>query len=646
MMLRFALVLICALPASLAQDLPLSVASPDGRIVFTLIQTRQAHLAYQVSYGGRAVIAESRLGLDPQNQPPLGMNLTAGAVRRGSIDETYTMKHGKANPLRARANTLLAEFAETGGLRRRMAIEVRVFDDGVGFRYVVPEQPALRELRLERELTQFHLAGEGDSYPLLLSGYRTSYEDSYVKLPVSSIKAQSLIGLPYLARVPGTAWVAVTESHLENYAGLYVKRATGRVLEASLAPRVDDPSLAVVRATPLETPWRVLLIADRAGALVESNIVLHLAPPSRIADESWIEPGKTSWSWWSGDYATGVDFKPGMNTETMKHYIDFSSEAKLPYMMLDEGWSAEVDGRSRDLTRTNPQLDLPALLDYARQKNVGLWLWAHWTFVDLQMDEAFPLFEKWGIRGVKIDFMDRDDQDMVAFYHRVLKKAAEHRLQVNFHGAYKPCGLRRYYPNLLTREAGLSLEYAKWSNRVTAEHNVTLAFTRLLAGPLDYTPGGFGNVAPEEFAPRWLNPVVPTTRAHQVALYVVIESGFQMFADYPGAYRGQPETAFLSEVPVAWDETRVVAGEPVSHIVIARRKGANWYAGGITNGEARTVRIPLTFLAEGAYEAEVITDVPGAPARTSIQRHRVSRDTVLDLELAPAGGFALALRRR
>ena len=640
-----ALLSVCV--SAQAQNLPLKAASPDGQIVFTLLQTKEGALAYEVSYKGQPVIASSRLGLDPQDQPPLGANLAVVSAASGSVDETYTMKHGKANPLRARANWLRVDLKEAGGLRRQLGLEARVFDDGVGFRYRLPAQPAIRELRLERELTQFHLAKEGEAYVLALNGFRTSYEDSYLKLPVSSIKPSYLAGLPLLARVPGVAWVAVTESHLENYAGMYLKRNQGRVLEATLSPRVDDPSLAVIRATPLETPWRVLMISDRPGALAESNIVLHLAPPSRIADESWIQPGKTSWSWWSGDYATGVDFKPGMNTATMKHYIDFSAEAGLDYMMLDEGWSAEVDGRSRDLTKTNPQLDLPAILGYAKQKKVGIWLWAHWTFVDLQMDEAFPLFEKWGIRGVKIDFMDRDDQDMVAFYHRVLKKAAEHKLMVDFHGAYKPCGLRRYYPNLLTREAAMSLEYVKWSNRVTAEHNVTLAFTRLLAGPMDYTPGGFGNVPPERFTPRWLNPQVPTTRAHQVALYVVFESGFTMFADYPGAYRGQPETPFLSEVPVAWDETRVLAGEPATPIVTARRQRRNWYVGGITNGEARTVKVPLDFLEPGKYEAALIADAPDAAVaaeKTSIEKRTVTRTDTLEMRMAPAGGFAISLK--
>lgn len=646
MQIRIPAVLIALSSFCAAQGFPVNIASPDGQVVFTLTQGQGQTLAYEVSYRGQPVIASSRLGLDPQNQPPLSANLSIATVLPGSLNETYTMKHGKANPLRAHSNTLLVMFEEQGGLARKLSFEVRVFNDGLGFRYRLPQQPSLRELRLEKELTQFNFAREGASWPLILSGFRTSYEDSYAKLPLTSIKPDSLVALPFLTNVPGSAWVAVTESHLENYAGMYLKRASGRIMEATLAPRIDDPSISVIRATPLETPWRVLLISDRPGGLVESNIVLHLAPPSRISDENWIKPGKTSWSWWSGDYATNVPFQYGMNTETMKHYIDFSAEQGLEYMMLDEGWSADVGGRPRDLTKTNPKIDMPSIMAYAKEKNVGIWLWCYWTFVDSQMDEAFPLFEKWGVKGVKIDFMDRDDQDMVNFYHRVMKKAAEHKLMVDFHGAYKPCGLRRYYPNLLTREAAMSLEYVKWSNRVTAEHNVHLAFTRMLAGPMDYTPGGFFNVPASSFVPRFLNPQVPTTRAHQVALYVVFESGFTMVADFPGAYKDQPETPFIAKVPVAWDETRVISGDPDHHIVIARRKGRDWYVGGITNADARDLKVALDFLPEGAYSLTTIADASNAAveaAKTAITKSAVTRTAVLDLKLAPAGGFALHL---
>jgi alpha-glucosidase len=647
MSLRIA-ALFCA-PCAIAgaQSLPVRVPSPDGRIVLTVTTTTGNALAYEVTYNGQPVIATSHLGLDPQNQPPLGANLKLANVRPYSMDDTYVMKHGKANPLRNQCTGTQLMFEETGGLARRMTLDVRVFNDGAAFRYALPQQPSLREVVLEKELTEFQLAREGLAFPLMLNGFRTSYEDSYVKLPLTSIKPESLVALPFLAEVPGTAWVAITEAHLENYAGLYLNRGNGRIMTARLAPRVDDPAVCVRTATPMETPWRVLIISDRPGALIDSNIVLDLAPASRISDESWIKPGKTSWSWWSGDYATGVSFKPGMNTETMKHYIDFSASLGLEYMLVDAGWSARGVGRAADITHTNERVDMPEILRYAKEKNVGVWLWAHWTSVDAQMDEAFPLFEKWGVKGVKIDFMDRDDQDMVAFYHRVAKSAAEHHLMIDFHGAYKPAGLRRYYPNVLTREGVMGNEYVKWSNRTTSEHNVTLAFTRMLAGPMDYTPGGFNNVTPASFTPRNVNPAVPTTRAHQVALYVVFESAFQMLCDYPEAYQGQKETDFLKAVPVTWDETRVLAGMPAEYVVIARRKGKDWYLGAITNFDARDLKVPLSFLGDGAYRAETYADAADAasePKHCQFQTSQATRSGELTLKLAPAGGFAAVFR--
>lgn len=634
-------ILILSLLASVAfaQTAPYTLSSPNGQIALRFEPSSQGQWQYQVTYKGQPLVTPSRLGLTIQGQQPLGANLKVLAAKPGTLDESYTMPHGKANPLRNRCSTLALELEEQAGLRRRLTLEARAFDDGVGFRYVIPQQNAIRELRLQSELTEFTFAREGTSYPLILDGYRTSYEDSYVELPLTSLKTSSLIALPFLVEVPGVAWAAITEAHLENYAGLYLKHTRGRTMQASLAPRIDDANLAVTGATPMQSSWRVILIGATPGSLAESSLVLHLSPPSRIADTSWIKPGKTSWSWWSGDFAKDVPFKPGMNTETMKHYIDFSAANGLDYVLLDEGWSGDVDGRARDLTRTNPAIDLPGILDYAKQKNVGVWLWAYWTFVDTQMDEAFPLFEKWGIKGVKVDFMDRDDQEMIGFYHRVAAKAAQHKLMLDWHGAHKPTGLHKYYPNVLTHEAAMSQEYVKWSNRVTARHNTYLPFTRGLAGPMDYTPGAMHNVAPSAFVPRFVNPTVPNTRAHQMALYVVFENAFQMLCDYPEAYKGQKETTFMKAVPVAWDETRVLMGHPGKFAVYARRKGDTWYVGGITNEDARELRVPLDFLPAGRYQAQIYTD--GAqPDATALQSVPVSRASSLTLKLAEAGGFA------
>ena len=422
------------------------------------------------------------------------------------------------------------------------------------------------------------------------------------------------------------------------------------MLDARLAPHPGNPKLAVIARTPFQSPWRVVMLGSEPGRLIESNILLNLNPPSAITDTSWIKPGKTAWDWWSGSYAEGVPFRPGMNTATIKHYIDFASESGFPYMLIDAGWAARR-GRPTpdDITAVNPAIDMPGLLRHAKARNVKLWLWAHWTSVARHIDEAFPLFERWGIAGMKIDFMDRDDQVMVDWYHRVLKKAAVHHLMIDFHGAYKPDGIERTYPNLMTREALMGLEYLKWSARVTPVYNCTLPFTRMVAGPMDYTPGGFLNVTREEFVPRNRQPMVMGTRAHQLALFVVFESHLQMVADYPERYRGEGEKdfAFLRAVPASWDETRVLGGRPMQFIAIARRSGDEWFLGCLTDWDSRDLELPLEFLHDGRSVAEIYADAADAgehPTHTTIQKKDVGRATKLRLHLAAGGGAAVRIR--
>ncbi len=450
-----------------------------------------------------------------------------------------------------------------------------------------------------------------------------------------------------MAELPGKGWLAITEANIDNYAGMYLQHINGRsfTLAATLAPRVDRPDVSVEASAPMSTPWRVLMIADQPGRLIESNIVLNLSEPSKLADTSWIKPGKAAWDWWSGDAADDVSFKPGMNTATIKHYIDFASQSGFPYMLIDAGWALKgKEGRVDDITQVSPNLDMPDLLRYAKQRNVRIWLWAHWTSVDRYMDQAFPLFEKWGIAGVKIDFMNRDDQWMVDFYRRVLEKAAEHHLMIDFHGAYKPDGIRRTYPNLITREAVMGMEYSKWSARTNPVHNTTLPFTRMLAGPMDYTPGGFRNRNRDQFTPRMFKPMVLGTRAHDLALFVVFESPFEMVADDPEAYKGQRDFDFIRKVPPVWDETRVLDGRPMEFISIARRLGHDWFVGSITNWDRRDLDIPLNFLGDGAYVAEIYADAPDVAkdaTHTSFEKRPVNRSTVLKVQLGSGGGNAI-----
>jgi alpha-glucosidase len=339
-----------------------------------------------------------------------------------------------------------------------------------------------------------------------------------------------------------------------------------------------------------------------------------------------------------------------MNTATMKHYIDFASESGFPYMLIDAGW-ALADYKSpddyaapADITRVTPAIDMPELLRYAKEKNVRLWLWSHWSSVDKYMDQAFPLFEQWGIAGVKIDFMNRDDQQMVDFYHRVVETAAAHHLMIDFHGAYKPDGLRRTYPNLITREGVMGKEYLKWSARTTPTHNTTLPFTRMLGGPMDYTPGAFGNSNRENFVARQSMPMGLGTRAHELALFVVFESPFEMVADYPEHYQGQEAFNFIKQVPATWDEVHVLGGRPMENITLARRSGNDWYVGSLTNWDERTVKVPLSFLDEDKYVAEIYADAADSATEathTTYSKQNVDRTTVLDVHMVSGGGNAI-----
>jgi alpha-glucosidase len=628
-----------------------SLKSPDGAIEMS-ISAENGQLAWSVSYRGKPVIARSVLGLEIQDQAVLGPSVRITGSRPGSVDETYSMPHGKANPIRNVARTLAVDLEENAPRSRKFTVEARAFDDGIAFRYIVPDQPQIKELRLVNERTEFQFAREATAYPLVLANFRTSYEDNYRTLPLSALHPNELVAMPMLVELPGVAWVAITEADIQNYAGMYLMHngSNARSMFGKLAPAAEEPGISVTAATPVRSPWRVLMIGAQPGRLVESTIITSLNPPSAIADTSWIKPGKTSWDWWSGSYAEGVDFRTGMNTATMNHYVDFSAASGFEYMLIDAGWATRGNGPNdsgSDLTRPQANVDLPAILAHAKEKNVRIWLWAHWNDISRQMDEAFPLFEKWGVAGVKIDFMDRDDQWMVNFYRRVLKKAADHHLMIDFHGAYKPDGIERTWPNLMTREGIMGAEYNKWSARVTPDHNMMAAFSRMLAGPLDYTPGGFNNATREQFEPRNRQPMVMGTRAHALALYAIFESGLQMVSDYPEIYKGQPEFAFVKAAPATWDETRVVGGRPGDYITVARRRGREWFVGSITGWQGKEVDLPLEFLGRGEFVAEIYSDAPDAaenPKHAVREEKRVNATAVLKVKMAPGGGQAIRLR--
>ena len=539
-------------PAYRRNSSPATVTSPNGQITLAFSRTTAPQMAsrYSVKFHGKPLIVESKLGLDLVGQPPLGPGMQQTGEQAESADETYTLPVGKTREVRNHYNGVRADFEDATG--RKLSIEVRAFDDGVAFRYLVPKQPAIGQTRIAHELTRvllrqrrFHLPADSGWISIVVGGRVSTAECE-----------RAASGLADRAAVPRQrAGRGMGGHHRGGHRALLrhvPAQGSGfasRTVHADLSPHEDragniDPSYAVETETPFSSPWRVLMIADEPGKLIESNIVLNLNPPSKIADTSWIKAGKSAWDWWSGDAAPSLSVKPGVNTATMKHYIDFASASGFPYMLIDAGWEAKdpsatgVEPRLADITHVSPNIDMPELLRYAKEKNVKLWLWAHWTSVDKYMDQAFPLFEKWGIAGVKIDFMNRDDQWMVDWYRKVVAAAAEHHLMIDYHGAFKPDGLRRTYPNLMTREGVMGKEYLKGAARVTPAHNATLPFTRMLAGPMDYTPGAFGNTNLEHFVARHFMPMGLNTRAQELALYVVFESELEMVSDYPGGLRG------------------------------------------------------------------------------------------------------------
>lgn len=630
------------------------VTSPNGAIEarFAVKEKLEPYppgrrLYYSVSVRGRGIILDSPLGLDFQNLPPLARDLVIKGTSRRSVNETWSPAvPGKRSKVADHFNEVRMDLEEASAPRRRFAVICRAYDDGVAFRYEISQQPAIDEFRLTSERTHFHFAGNHTVWAADYKTFISHQEEEFPEIKLNQIAPGAFIGLPLLVRAAEDVWVAITEADLNDWAGMYLtgSGAATNDLVTMLSPRLDEPGVLVRAKAPRQSPWRVVMIGERPGDLIESDIVLNLSEPCALQDTAWITPGKSAWDrWWSGSYAPDADFEVGVNTATIKHFTQFAADAGFEYMLVDWWWYGDPLNPNADITQVVPEIDMPEVIRFAKERNVKILLWLRWNHVDRQMEQAFPLYEKWGVAGVKIDFMMRDDQEMVNWYRRIVKKAAEHHLVVDFHGAYKPTGLRRTYPNLLTREGVLGNEYNKWSSRITPEHTVTLPFTRMLAGPMDFTPGGFRHVMPERFRAQDSAPFVMGTRARQLAMMVIYESPLQVLCDSPYNYRGQVGLEFLRLVPTVWDETHVLEGKVADYIVIARRRGDTWYLGAMTDDAARTLEVPLDFLGEGRFTAHVFADAPEAadyPDRVSEQRSAVTSGDQLTLRMTPAGGYA------
>lgn len=625
-----------------------SVVSPNGKVsVMFSVLDGVAH--YSVSYNNAGIIEPSALGFQLKDSLPIRDGIKVIGTERDTYDQTWKPVWGKRSEIRNFYNQMTVNLQEEESPYRRIDMVFRVYDDGVAFRYIFPKQESMSELTIQSEDTSFNFSENFNCYALQLGGYTTPYEKEFDEIVLEDIDSESIIGLPLLLKT-SSCWIAVTEANLTDYAGMYLSpvEENSRTLVSKLSPLPGDQDIAVQASVPHNTPWRVLMIGERPGDLIESDLIENLNEPTTFEDVSWIKPGLVLWPWWNGRLPFGEP-----HTVQMIHYIDFAAKHGIPHLLVDAGWYSlerdawkNPDGEdilTMEETRKN-KYNIQAVIQYGKDKGVDVHLWVHGTSLQRQIDEALPIYAKWGAVGIKVDSYGRDDQEWVNFVHEFSQKAADNRLMVNFHGAYKPTGIRVTYPNFMTREGILGLEHSKWTDKPTSKHNVTIPFTRMLAGPMDYTPGAFDLDGTEE-SPKQVHG----TRTHQLAMYVVYYSPLQMVPDYPEAYEAAPdEFAFIKEIPTVWDDTKVLAGHPGDFIVIARSKGKRWYMGSMTDENPRKISVPLDFLDQGIkYTATIYLDALDAhtnPEHIFVNKLDVSSSTVLSVVMVGGGGHAVSIR--
>jgi len=632
-----------------------TLTSPDGTVAVAVSDTDGLH--YRLSFDGKPVIVDSRLGLDFSGGFSLGRNTRITNVSRTDHDGTWENSFGQRRKVRDHYRELTIALREKSNAPSRLSLIVRAYDQGVALRYEIPTQPGLEDYTVTQEQTEF-------LFPTDLTCWAGNFsecaENQYPEKRLTQLDTN--LGrphvLPLLVKLPN-GFAAIAESDLLDWAGMFVVAAGpdahGTVrpgARVSLASRKDGRGLVYGRERRV-SPWRTVQLARKAKDLVASEFIATLATPSKLEDISWIKPGITAWdSWWTGTNPTQPDFK-GLNsrgdTRSHKEYIDFASEMGFPYQLIDWFWYEPMNNPKADLTKPAAHVDIPGLVAYARERNVRLLLWIDSHDLDRQgFEKVFSQVAAWGFAGVKIDFMNSDSQETVRWYSDVLATAARHHLMVDLHGAYKPTGLARTWPNYVTQEGVLGNEYNKipWlTDACTPLHTVTLPFTRGLLGPMDFTPGGFLNRTKADFKVTQPAQVVGT-RARQLAETVVYFSPLLCLCDHPQNYRGQTGVEFFRGLPTVWDDTVVLAADVAQHVVIARRSGQRWYLAAMNGDAPLNLRVPLSFLGSGPWKLRAFADTPesGAnPGKISDTNTEVSATTALELKLAPAGGYAAVL---
>ncbi|WP_183561499.1 glycoside hydrolase family 97 protein [Mucilaginibacter sp. SP1R1] len=629
------------------------VTSPDKKIEFRL-NTDPSGVIYRVSYKGQLLVNTSRLSISFKEGGVFGQDIIFGKPVFQKLDETYNLIVGKSSKVHSVSNQALISATENKGLKRGINIEIRVFNDGAAFRYQIPGQHGWKNIEITDEANTFNLAQDPIALTLFRENYTTSHEGLYSKLHLSQIKPDTLMDLPALFEYPTGVYMAITEANLLDYAGMYLIKHNG-TMQSSLSPLPHQKEIKVKGTLPHNSPWRVMMISDRAGAFIESNILTNLSEPCKLKDVSWIKPGKDTFPWWNGNVSPDTSWAPGNNYDFNMYYVNFCAKNNIAYHTVVEyglhEWYVNdgagfQPGPHADPSKAVPGLDMQQLCDSAAKVGVGIRVWVHFYALYPKLDETFAQYEKWGIKGLMCDFMDRDDQEMVNIQEEILQKAAQHHLHIQFHGAYKPTGTSRTYPNELTREGTLNYENDKWNHNVTPDADVNIAFTRLLAGSTDYHLGGFRAANAKTFKVRYTAPMVLGTRCHMLGMYVVLENELPMVADFPDAYTDQSGFEFLKEVPNTWDETKVINAKVSDYVTVARRKGDDWYIGTISNNTAHNINTSMYFLPAGDYIAEIYSDAPDAdkePDHLVKVTQKVNSHGTINTNLAAGGGQVIHL---
>jgi alpha-glucosidase len=646
--------LLCSSILNAQKTKHFKIESPDGAIILEV--DAGAKLEWSVRFNGKQIIVPSPVSMTLETGEILGDNAEIKTADEESIDTRFNAINYRRKVVSDLCNQL------TLNCKNDYGIIFRVYNDAVAYRFFTKKKG---EIIIRNEEANFNFPEDYKAFIPIQWDYRdgkifnSSFEALYREIKISQFPRDSLAFLPLLVDLGNNIKAEVLEVDLEDYPGMYLDlNKTGQGFKGVFAPYPLEIYIRGINIIPSRRaeyiartggtrsfPWRAVVITSRDKDLLNCDIVQKLASPNRLEDISWIEPGQVSWDWWNDMNITHVDFKAGINTPTYKYYIDFASANNIPYIILDAGWTTE-----QDLTKTRPDIDLEELTAYGKQKKVGIILWASWKAVQQQMEKAFPFFAELGIKGFKIDFIDRDDQVAVASVYEIARLAAQHHLLIDYHGIFKPTGLQRTYPNVVGWEGVKGMENVKWANEDVPRYDVTLPYIRNLSGPMDYTPGAMRNSNQANFRPINSMPMSKGTRCHQLAMYVIFEVPLQMLSDNPTIYMKEQEcTDFITKVPTSFDETVPLDGKVAEYVAIARKKDNTWYVGAMTNWSRRELILDFSFLEEGDYEGVIFKDGINADRDATDYKKEVIKirsGDKLTINLSNGGGWAARIEKR